>query len=62
MTTEENTKHIKSVSSGGESATFDEEARKASQRANDNDSLKNQVNRRVRPYFLGARMNGLPGW
>lgn len=54
--------YVQSVTSGGESVTLDTEARKASQRAANNDDRTNIANRRVRPYFQGCQTGRLPGW
>ena len=55
-------KHVQSVSSGGESVTLDTNSKKAEERAKDNDDLTNIANRRVRPYFQGCATGRLPGW
>lgn len=59
---DDQTKNVKSVSAGGESVSIDTNAQKADERAEQNDSLENIANRRVRPYFVGCRIRNLPGW
>ena len=53
------TKHVQSVSSGGESVTLDTNARKADERYEQSKDLTNIANRRVRKTF-GAITGAFP--